>query len=61
MPVAIVGATVNDKPNFMAVAWFSKVNNNPPMMMIGIGKEKYTPGRASRKTWLLALTSRART
>jgi len=42
MPVAIVGATVNDKPNFMAVAWFSKVNNNPPMMMIGIGKEKYT-------------------
>lgn len=42
MPVAIVGATVNDKPNFMAVAWFSKVNINPPMMMIALGKQKYT-------------------
>jgi len=42
MPVAIVGATVNDKPNFMTVAWFSKVNINPPMMMIALGKQKYT-------------------
>jgi flavin reductase (DIM6/NTAB) family NADH-FMN oxidoreductase RutF len=42
MPVAIVGSLVNGKPNFMAVAWFSKVNSNPPMMMIALGKQKYT-------------------
>lgn len=42
MPVVLVGATVNGKPNFMAVAWFSKVNSNPPMMMISLGKKQYT-------------------
>ena len=42
MPVILVGATVNGRPNFMAVAWFSKVNSNPPMMMISLGKRKYT-------------------
>jgi flavin reductase (DIM6/NTAB) family NADH-FMN oxidoreductase RutF len=42
MPVVLVGATVNGKPNFMAVAWFSKVNSNPPMMMVALGKRQYT-------------------
>ena len=48
MPVVLVGATVNGKPNFMAVAWFSKVNSNPPMMMISLGKKQYT-GEGIRK------------
>lgn len=30
MPVVLVGATVDGRPNYMAVAWFSKVNSNPP-------------------------------
>jgi flavin reductase (DIM6/NTAB) family NADH-FMN oxidoreductase RutF len=42
MPVVLVGATVDGRPNFMAVAWFSKVNSNPPMMMISLGKKQYT-------------------
>ena len=42
MPVVLVGAMVNKRPNFMAVAWFSKVNSNPPMMMIALGKRQYT-------------------
>jgi flavin reductase (DIM6/NTAB) family NADH-FMN oxidoreductase RutF len=42
MPVVLVGAEVNGRPNFMAVAWFSKVNYDPPMMMAAIGKRQYT-------------------
>jgi flavin reductase (DIM6/NTAB) family NADH-FMN oxidoreductase RutF len=42
MPVVLVGAKVGGKPNFMAVAWFSKVNSDPPMMMVAIGKRQYT-------------------
>lgn len=42
MPVALVGAMVNGRPNFMAVAWFSKVNSSPPMMMVAVGKRQYT-------------------
>ena len=40
MPVVLVGATVDGKPNYMAVAWFSKVNSNPPMMMISLDKKQ---------------------
>ena len=42
MPVCLVGAKVKGKPNFMAVAWFSKVNNEPPMMMVSLAKVQYT-------------------
>ena len=42
MPVVLVGAEVGGRPNFMAVAWFSKVNYDPPMMMAAIGKRQYT-------------------
>ena len=42
MPVCIVGTKVKEKPNFMAVAWFSKVNNEPPMMMVSLAKVQYT-------------------
>jgi len=42
MPVCLVGAKVKGKPNFMAVGWFSKINNDPPMMMISLLKVQYT-------------------
>ena len=42
MPVCLVGAEVRGRPNFMAVAWFSKVNYSPPMMMVALGKRQYT-------------------
>ncbi len=42
MPVALVGSTVDGRPNFMAVAWFTKVNSRPPMIMVALGKHKHT-------------------
>jgi flavin reductase (DIM6/NTAB) family NADH-FMN oxidoreductase RutF len=56
MPVVIVGATVDSKPNFMAVAWFTKVNSNPPMILIAIGKNQYTgEGIKKNKTFSINL------
>jgi flavin reductase (DIM6/NTAB) family NADH-FMN oxidoreductase RutF len=43
MPVVLVGAIANGKPNFMAVGWVSRVNANPPMLAIGINKAHHTP------------------
>jgi flavin reductase (DIM6/NTAB) family NADH-FMN oxidoreductase RutF len=42
MPVCLVGAKVKGKPNFMAVAWFSKVNSEPPMMMVSLANVQFT-------------------
>lgn len=42
MPVALVGATVAAKPNFMAVAWLSRVNYSPSYLAIAISKKHYT-------------------
>jgi flavin reductase (DIM6/NTAB) family NADH-FMN oxidoreductase RutF len=42
MPMVIVGALVQGKPNFMAVAWVSRVNFKPPMMAVCINKAHYT-------------------
>ena len=59
MPVVLVGANINDKPNFMAVAWFSKVNSNPPMMLISLGKRQYTgEGIKENKTFSINLPSK---
>ncbi len=42
MPVTLVGATVAGKPNFMAVAWVSRVNYSPPYLAVAIGKKHHT-------------------
>jgi len=42
MPCSIVGATVNKKPNYLAVAWFTMVNPKPPCIGISLGKIHYT-------------------
>jgi flavin reductase (DIM6/NTAB) family NADH-FMN oxidoreductase RutF len=42
MPVTLVGATVNGKPNFMAVAWLSRVNYSPTYLAIAIGRKHHT-------------------
>ena len=42
MPVVLVGSVVHEKPNFMTVAWLAKLNGNPPIWGIAIGKEQYT-------------------
>ena len=42
MPVLLVGANVDDKPNFMAVAWCGIANGEPPMISIAIRLQRYT-------------------
>jgi flavin reductase (DIM6/NTAB) family NADH-FMN oxidoreductase RutF len=37
MPMTIVGAVVDGRPNFMAVAWVTRVNFKPPMIMVALG------------------------
>ncbi|MDZ7386392.1 MAG: flavin reductase family protein [candidate division KSB1 bacterium] len=45
MPVVLVGAMVEGRPNFLTVAWVSRVNYDPPMVAIALGSEHYTnPG-----------------
>ena len=42
MPVAIVGALVNNRPNFMTVAWFNRLHGKPPIWGVAFGKNQYT-------------------
>jgi len=42
MPVVLVGALVNEKPNFLAVAWVSRVNYKPPLIAVALGKGHHT-------------------
>jgi len=42
MPMVLVGTVVEDKANFMAVGWVSRVNFNPPMIAVALGKMHYT-------------------
>jgi len=42
MPMALVGSVVDKKANFMAVGWVSRVNFNPPMIAVALGKSHYT-------------------
>jgi flavin reductase (DIM6/NTAB) family NADH-FMN oxidoreductase RutF len=37
MPMVIVGALVDGKPNFMAVAFVARANFKPPMIMVALG------------------------
>lgn len=42
MPMVLVGTIVNDRANFMAVAWVTRVNFKPPMIAVALGKAHYT-------------------
>ncbi|MFC1957228.1 flavin reductase family protein [Chloroflexota bacterium] len=42
MPSFLVGANVDDKPNFMAVAWSGIVNSRPPMISVALQHHRYT-------------------
>ena len=42
MPMTVVGAEVEGKANFMAVAWVSRVNFNPPLIAVALGKSHFT-------------------
>lgn len=42
MPMCLVGANVDGVPNFMAVAWFNRVNYKPPLFGCAVNKAHLT-------------------
>jgi flavin reductase (DIM6/NTAB) family NADH-FMN oxidoreductase RutF len=42
MPVVIVGTVIDDKPNFMTVAWATKLSADPPIVGISVGTKQHT-------------------
>ena len=42
MPVCLVGTMAEGTPNFMTVAWVSRVNNNPPLIAVAINRTHIT-------------------
>jgi flavin reductase (DIM6/NTAB) family NADH-FMN oxidoreductase RutF len=42
MPVTLIGANVNNKPNFMPIAWISIVEHKPPMISISAHQSHHT-------------------
>jgi flavin reductase (DIM6/NTAB) family NADH-FMN oxidoreductase RutF len=42
MPTLLVGAEVNGKPNFLAIAWAGIANGQPPMISVAVRPQRYT-------------------
>jgi flavin reductase (DIM6/NTAB) family NADH-FMN oxidoreductase RutF len=42
MPVVLVGTLVDDRPNFLAVGWITRVNYQPAMLAIALAKGHYS-------------------
>ena len=42
MPTILVGADVAEKPNYMAVAYCTMVDYPPPVLVVAVGKPRYT-------------------
>jgi flavin reductase (DIM6/NTAB) family NADH-FMN oxidoreductase RutF len=42
MPAVLVGAMVNDKPNFMTAAWCGIAASTPPAISVGLRRARYT-------------------
>ena len=36
MPALLVGAEVDDKPNFLTIAWAGIANGEPPMISVAV-------------------------
>ncbi len=41
-PVTLLGANVEGRANFMSLGWVSRVNANPPLVGVGVGKVHHT-------------------
>jgi flavin reductase (DIM6/NTAB) family NADH-FMN oxidoreductase RutF len=42
MPVVIVGTITDGKPNFMTAAWITKLNSDPPLLGVSLGRRQHT-------------------
>jgi len=58
MPIVIIGAQVNKKPNFMPIAWCNIVEHKPPMIFISAHQSHYTNnGIKENKTFSVNIPS----
>lgn len=44
MSIVLLGTMVNGRSNFMTVGWVTRVNYQPPMIAVALGKTHYTNG-----------------
>lgn len=52
LPVCILGAHVNGKPNFNTIIWFNMLHDNPPLIGVAMSKKHYTnPGVKENRTF----------
>ncbi|MFH1833637.1 MAG: flavin reductase, partial [bacterium] len=42
MPVVIVGTVTGGSPNFMTAAWVTKLNSEPPLVGLSLGRRQHT-------------------
>ncbi|MFX1235268.1 MAG: flavin reductase family protein [Promethearchaeota archaeon] len=42
LPVCLIGAHVNGKPNFNTIIWFNMIHDNPPLIGVAMSKKHYT-------------------
>ena len=58
MPVVIIGATVNDKPNYITIAYCGIIQHRPPMIAFATGKVHHTnEGIKKHKTFSVNIPS----
>ena len=58
MPALLVGANVDTKPNFMAVAWGGISNLTPPMVSVAVNHHRHTnTGIKQNKTFSINIPS----
>jgi flavin reductase (DIM6/NTAB) family NADH-FMN oxidoreductase RutF len=51
MPMTLIGALVEDKPNFLAAAWVTRVNMKPPMIAVALGGHYTNKGIDAKKVF----------
>ena len=54
MPVALLGATVEGRANFMAAAWVTRVGHKPPMIGVSVNRRQWT-GQGIRESGTFSL------
>ena len=59
MPVTLLGIKINQKANFMALGWVSRLNTRPPLIGASINKNHYSSdGILENETFSINLPSR---
>ena len=57
MPMVLVGSRIEGRPNFMAVAWVSRVNASPNVMCVAIGNKFTAEGILENKEFSINIPS----